>query len=204
MTIRRFIGICVKSVILPLLAIFAVHRFNVFVGFNQITDDQAFDIGLACYLAIFEALISAFESIIENKKANIVVTFSERKDDYNDDICPIMVCDPAKNVRYLWCHITLDGNYSRLRNACLEISLPSWLSSQSNTPYFTYGNDRLVIDLNHSLPLSGQGHHTIQHLKIPFIINSGSTTFEITLLPHLKNKGLMVKLESKGFRAKIK
>ena len=42
MTIRRFIGICVKSVIFPLLAIFAVHRFNVFVGFNQITDDQAF------------------------------------------------------------------------------------------------------------------------------------------------------------------
>lgn len=204
MTVRRFIGICIKSVVLPLIAIFTVHRFNIFIGFNQISDDQAFDIGLACYLAIFEAAISVIENIIESKKANIVVTFSERKDDYDDESCPIMVYDSTKTVRYLWCHITLDGNYSILRNTSLEIALPSWLSSQSNVPYFTYSNDRLVIDLNRSLPLRGQGHHAIQNLKLPFIINSGSTTFEMTLLPHLNNKSPMIKLESKGFRAKIK
>lgn len=170
MTVRRFIGICIKSIVLPLLAIFAVHHFNIFIGFNQISDDQAFDIGLSCYLAIFEASISVIENIIDSKKANIVVTFSERKDDYDDESCPIVVCDPTKNVRYLWCHITLDGNYSRLRNTSLEIVLPSWLSSQSQVPYFTYSNDRLVFDLNRSVPLSGHGHHAIQHLKIPFII----------------------------------
>ena len=204
MTIRRFIGICIQTIVLTFLAILAARHVNFFSLITDLSADQAFDIGLASYLTILEAATSAIIYRIDDKKASISIVFSERKDDYNADSCPIMLCDRSKGVGYIWCHICLDGNVKHLRNADVEIVLPSWLSSQASPPYYTYNQACLSFDLKHSLPVSGKDHHTLEHFRIPFTINSGNTAFEMTLLPQIKNKDPMIKLESKGFRAKIK
>lgn len=196
-------AICLQTIVLTFLAIWVTNHFNIFKSFNHLTDDQAFNIGLTAYLAILEAIASYAFDKIESRRASIVMTFYNN-DNYNDGNCPTMLCDHVKGVGFIKCRITLDGNVEKLRKADIELPLSNWLSSQSHLPFYTYSNGYLKFDLNSILPKSGNEHHTVQDLNISFAINSGNTTLESTFAPELINRGFMLKLESKGFRAKIK
>lgn len=205
MTLKKFIWICVKSILLPLLAILAVHHFNFFVGFNQITEDQAFDIGLACYLAVFEAIISLIENKIENQKAHIQIVFYNKQESYNENNCPVMVCSRTNGIGTIMCRIILDGNVKRLKKAKIEMGLSDWISSQSCEPYLVYENNYLRFNISDILPDGDTNHHTIEDFKIPFAINSGDTTLETTLRPRLISKtSLLISFESLGVRVKVR
>jgi len=91
--------ICLQTMVLTFLAIWVANHFNIFRSFNHLTDDQAFDIGLATYLTIFEAIASYAFDKIESRRASIVMTFYNN-DNYNDENCPTMLCDHVKPRSY--------------------------------------------------------------------------------------------------------
>ena len=207
MRFSSVIKIILKSLLIPLIAMFAISKFNLFSYITFIPEDYRFESGLTFYLVIIETLWSFLAQIIEKSRANVTCIFfrTEEEEDNINNI-PTVVCDDCIGVAYLQCHIILEGNLKVLRKTTLNLVLPPWLSTQisADNTVLTYQDNMLSWDFCEILPKNGTIRQNVEYKpKIPFIRNNSNNNLSVTLRPQLKKNWTNIAINFKTNEAKI-
>lgn len=200
------IKIILKSLLIPLIAMFAISKFNLFSYITFIPKDYRFESGLTFYLVIIETLWSFFAQIIEKSRANVTCIFCRTEEEENINNIPTVVCDDCIGVAYLQCHVILEGNLKVLRKNALNLALPQWLSTQisANDTVLSYRDNMLNWDFCEILPENGTISQNVEYkVKIPFIRNNSNNTLSVTLRPQLKKNLTNIAINFKTNEAKI-
>ena len=91
---KVIIKIIANAILVPLISVFLLNKFNLFSYLIFIPEDKRFDVGLICYMAIFEALFEGIVYWISQQSVTISKLNSllfRRSDEYwgCDDHCVI-------------------------------------------------------------------------------------------------------------------
>ena len=75
MKVSTMITIILKAILVPIVAIFFLNKFNLFEHITFVPEEYQYEIGLTAYLALIEALYGFGENFINSKKASVVVCY---------------------------------------------------------------------------------------------------------------------------------
>lgn len=185
------IKILIKAVFLPIIAMFVLNKWNLCEYITFIPKDYRFEAGLASYMAILEAAAEFIEYLILKANATIICTFytDERREDSHAK--PIIIMNESSmGVASIWCHITLDGNYKKLRETEICLDIPQWFSAQLDADSsLEQNNHQIKWNVSVLLPRHDNKKeiHTEMRMKISFIRNSTNDVF-IDLEPTITKK----------------
>ena len=200
--ISTVIKLLLKSLIIPIIVVLSLSRFNVFEYMTFIPTDYQYEVGLTVYLALAECIYSLIENLIEQKKSTISCTFYISSQDINIQNTPLIVCDDALGVASINCHLEVSGNLNTIRESVLNLELPSWLTAQINVQdtVLSYQQNTLKWEFNRMLPSTGTNPFPAKYeCKISLIKNSSGDNMTIPLEPQIQKKwGL--KFKTNGFR----
>lgn len=185
------IKILIKAVVLPFIAMFMLHKWNLCEYVTFIPENYRFEAGLALYMAILEAIAELAEYFIAKANATITCTFytDERHEDGHTRPS-IQMNENSMGVASAWCHIILNGNYKKLSGTEVCLDIPQWFSTQLD------GNSNITqeayqIKWNVSTLLPEHDNHknvyTEIRMKLSFIRNE-ATDVSIVLEPTVKKK----------------
>ena len=207
MKIPLAIKILLRAVLVPLIAVFLLNKFNFFNYITFVPDDYKFDVGLTLYLAVLEAIAEILEQVYSNSLAEIECIFYQRPEDINIKNTPVFLCsDQTAGVANVSCRVQLKGNIKRLRNCRLSLDLPNWLTSQApqSSQVMQYSGNSLIWSfdalLSNNTVVNEEGAKVTT--TIPLIRTTGDETLVVVLqpelLPGLKHFG--VKLKTNGVK----
>lgn len=185
------IKILIKAVILPLIAMLMLNKWNLCEYITFIPSDYRFEAGLALYMALLEAIAEFIEYFVVKASATITCTFytDERRED-NHAKPVIQMSDNSMGIASIWCHIILNGNYKKLRGTEICLDIPQWFSAQLDANNWL-SQEAHQIKCNVSLLLPEHDNkrevHTEMRMKISFIRNEVNDA-SIVLEPTVKKK----------------
>ena len=185
------IKILIKAVVLPIIAMFMLNKWNLCEYITFIPEDYRFDAGLALYMAMLEAVAEFIEYFIAKANATITCTFytDERREDRHAKPT-IQMSNSSMGIASVWCHIILDGNYKKLSGTEICLDIPQWFSAQLDANSSLVQNDH-QIKWNVSLLLPEHDNkkdvHTEMRMKISFIRNNENNV-SIVLEPTIKKR----------------
>ena len=190
-TLLIVLKVLIKAIFMPLIAVYAISKFNIFSYMTFVPEGYVFEAGITLYLAILEAVSELIEMAIESSRASVDVIFYKSISEKSLDNTPTIICDPETGVATLKCSIVLFGNVKRLRKCKLKIALPSWLSSQprSNNRVLTYKENELTWDFEKLLPKGTKKKQKVEYsCDMSFIRCEESGVAEIVLQPEQIDK----------------
>lgn len=196
------IKILLKAIIVPVIVVFGLSKFNLFEFITLVPKDYQYEVGLTFYLAVTEAIYGLIQTNIEQNKANIKCIFYLLEVDKDIKNTPTIVCSGNVGVATINCHIVLGGNLKRLRKCNFILELPSWLTSQVNVSdtVLKYSNNQLCWEFDRLLPTDGIINQVAEYKnKLSLIKNVDENNLAIKLEPYTK-KLYGVKFETNGFR----
>lgn len=188
------IKILIKAISIPIIAMFALNKWNFCEYITFIPEDYQFEAGMALYMAVLEAISEFIEYFIAKNNAIITCIFytDERREDSH--IKPIIqMSDNSMGVASIWCHIILNGSYKNFKKKELYIDIPQWFSVQLEAnSSLKQENRQIKWDISALLPEHDNGKeiYTEIRMKISFIrneINDVSIFIEPTIK---KSRGL--------------
>lgn len=202
MRVSTIIKVLLKAIIVPVIVVFGLSKFNLFEYMTFIPTDYQYEVGLTFYLAFMEAVYGFVENAIEQKKSKITCTFYVSDADRNIENTPLIVCDNDVGVAIINCHLEVSGNLKKIRKSVLKLELPSWLTAQINVQdtVLSYGSNVLSWKFDRMLPSTGVNSLSAEYKsRISLIKNSSGDNMTIKLEPQIQKKwGL--KFETNGFR----
>lgn len=184
--------IVIGAILLPLVSMYLVNKFNFFSYFDFIPEDQRFDAGLGVYFAIFDLMYEYIVYYITKQHTQITVVLYTVAREENINNTPTVICsETGGGVASLTCHIKLEGNLKRLKKCNLIMPLPSWVSTQipQNDVAMSFRNGSLTWDFANILPASGDSEQNSEYVsKIALIRNQSDNTLSVTICPQLKKE----------------
>lgn len=185
------IKILIKAVVLPIIAMFMLNKWNLCEYITFIPEDYRFEAGLALYMAILEAVAEFIEYFIAKANATITCTFytDERREDRHAKPT-IQMSDSSMGIASVWCHIILDGNYKILSGTEICLDIPQWFSAQLDAnSSLNQNNHQIKWDVSTLLPEhdNKKDVHTETRMKISFIRNNENDA-SIVLEPTIKKR----------------
>lgn len=196
------IKILLKAVVLPMIAMFMLNKWNLCEYITFIPEDYRFEAGLALYMAILEAVAEFIEYFIAKANATITCTFyiDERREDRHAKPT-IQMSDRSMGIASVWCHIILDGNYKILSGTEICLDIPQWFSAQLDAnSSLDQNNHQIKWDVSTLLPEhdNKKDVHTETRMKISFIRNNENDA-SIVLEPTIKKRfGFGLEFETNG------
>lgn len=185
------IKILIKAVVLPIIAMFILNKWNLCEYITFIPEDYRFEAGLALYMAMLEAVAEFIEYFIARANATITCTFytDERREDRHAKPT-IQMSGSSMGIASVWCHIILDGNYKKLSGTEIYLDIPQWFSAQLDANSSLEQNNH-QIKWNVSILLPEHDNkkdvHTETRMKISFIRNNENDA-SIVLEPTIKKR----------------
>ena len=79
MNVSTIIKIFLKAILIPIVTVWGLSKFNVFEYITFIPEDYQYEIGLTVYLALIEALYEFGEKFVDSKRQKLYVSFLNRK-----------------------------------------------------------------------------------------------------------------------------
>ena len=202
MRVSTIFKVVLKAIIVPIIVVFGLSKFNLFEYVTFIPIDYQYEVGLTVYLALMETAYGMVENIIEQKKSKVVCTFYVSEADKNIGNTPLIVCDNEMGVATINCFLEVSGNLKKIRKSVLEMELPSWVTAQINVQdtVLSYEGNRLTWKFDRMLPASGLDNVSAEYKsKISLIKNSGGDNMMIKLEPKVKTI-VGMKFETNGFK----
>lgn len=120
----------VKGILLPLLAIYLVNRWNFFSYFSFIPKDKIFDFGLASYICVLECIYHIIITKINDNKVKIeclLYTKNQKKSINN-----IPNIEFQQDVAYVRGQITVSGRTKKACKNSIRLVFPNWVDIQNN------------------------------------------------------------------------
>ena len=189
MKIPSPIQILLKAILVPLLAVISLNKFNFFSYVTFVPDDYKFDVGLTVYLTLIEAFYEIVKRHIAKSMSEIECVFYERKDSINIKNTPVFVCDSQSGVTTILCRIRLQGNVDNLRKCSLVLNLPTWLSSQVSADHISleYSDNKLMWKFDRFLSdsTSLDDKYAEMDIKIPVILTTATKGLSTIIQPEL-------------------
>ena len=172
------IKILIKAVVLPFIAMFMLHKWNLCEYVTFIPENYRFEAGLALYMAVLEAIAELAEYFIAKANATITCTFytDERHEDGHTRPS-IQMSENSMGVASVWCHIILNGNYKKLSGTEVCLDIPQWFSTQLD------GNSNITQE---AYQIKWNVYTEIR-MKLSFI-RTEATDVSIVLEPTVKKK----------------
>lgn len=202
MKVSTTIKILLKAILIPIVAVWGLSKFNLFEYITFVPEEYQYEIGLTVYLALIEALYGFGENFIDSKKAKVVCVFFKSETDKDGKNIPSIICDETIGVATINCYIELTGNLERLRKCKLQMELPSWLTAQisASDTVLSYIGNQLIWEFNKMLPETGISNQSATYKnKISLIKNISGNNISIRLEPQMKGvKG--IGFETNGFK----
>ncbi|MBE6070074.1 MAG: hypothetical protein E7211_20650 [Clostridium lundense] len=202
MRVSTIIGVLLKAIIIPVIAVLGLDKFNLFEYISFVPADYRYEIGLAVYLTLIEAVYGFIENIVNQRRANVICTFYISEGDEDIKNTPSIRCDDTIGVATINCHLQLSGNLKLLRKCKLYLELPSWLTSQVNVldTVLSYTGNQLNWEFDRMLPTTGIKNQVAEYKnKISLIKNASGNNLTIELEPQMvRSRG--VKFETNGFK----
>lgn len=122
----------VKALVLPVISMFILNKFNLFDYISIVPENYRFQAGLTLCLAVTGAIFDYFRHIIERHLIEITCIFYENQESKSISNTPILNCATGgQGVGSVWCNIKITGNLKNISSCILSINLPKWLSSQT-------------------------------------------------------------------------
>ena len=116
MKIPTTMKLILKSLIIPILAIIMLDRFNLFDFIAFVPDGHRYDIGFTMYSAAIGIIHGVIENYIEQNQANIKCIFFSSKNDKDIKSNPLVVLsDDDMGVASINCLIEIEGNSEILK-----------------------------------------------------------------------------------------
>lgn len=202
MNVSTIIKIFLKAILIPIVTVWGLSKFNVFEYITFIPEDYRYEIGLTVYLALIEALYEFGEKFVDSKKAKVVCIFFKSETDKDGKNIPTIICDATIGVAVINCYIELTGNLGRLRKCKLQMELPSWLTAQisASDAVLSYTGNLLTWEFSKMLPEMGIGDQSATYKsKISLIRNTSENNISIKLEPQMK-KTKCISFETNGFK----
>lgn len=202
MKVSAIIKIMLKAILIPIIAVLCLNKFNLFEYITFVPEEYQYEIGLTVYLALIETLYGFVENFINSQKAKVVCVFFELETDKDGKNVPSIICDETIGVATINCYIELAGNLGRLRKCKLQMELPSWLTAQVSTSdtVLSYAGNLLIWEFDKMLPETGISNQSATYKsKISLIKNTSGNNISIKLEPQMKKiKG--IGFETNGFK----
>lgn len=149
----------VKGILMPILAMFLVNKWNLFESITFVPGEYMFEAGLAAYFCVLECLYAKVMSKINANEAKIECLF------YCSGQQESIESNPAiqfrDEVAYINGKINVSGKAKKLCENSVLITMPNWVDIQIN------GCENLIIIENN-----------ICKIRIDRIINSREDTVE--------------------------
>lgn len=202
MKVSTMITIILKAILVPIVAIFFLNKFNLFEHITFVPEEYQYEIGLTAYLALIEALYGFGENFINSKKASVVCVFFKSETDKDEKNIPSIICDEAVGVANINCNIELTGNLGRLRKCKLQMELPSWLTAQvsNSDTVLSYTGNLLIWEFDKLLPETGISNQSATYKsKISLIKNTSGNNISIKLEPQIK-RIIGIAFKTNGFK----
>lgn len=79
MKVSTIITIILKAILVPIVAILFLNKFNLFEYITFVPEEYQYEIGLTVYLALIEALYGFCENFINSKRQALCVYFLNQK-----------------------------------------------------------------------------------------------------------------------------
>lgn len=206
MKVPTVIQVLIKAILIPIISMAALNKFNLFDFISLVPEDRRFDMGLTAYLAIFEALFLFLEKCIEGRRAGISCVFYAKKAEKNENNTPKIICGSStSNVAYIYCDIQTSGNAKLLRKVSVSLKLPDWVSSQipQNETVARYKDNTLIFAFDKLIPESNSREYIATHtVQIPLIETSNAGCSSVVLKPQLncKLKKICISLNTNSFQ----
>ena len=198
------IKIVVKSIIIPLIAVFLLNKYNLFEYIKFVPEDYRYEMGLTAYLTLLEMVSGIIQNILEAQKASVICTFYISENDKDIKNIPLIICDESVGVATISYYLELTGNLKKLRKCEFELALPSWVQAQLNNSdaVLNHVDDKLIWKFDRILPQTGAEHQTVKFKnKISLIKNDNGNNIYISLVPQIK-KIYGDRIETNGFKLK--
>lgn len=202
MRVPDVIKILLKAIIIPVIVVYGLCKFNLFEFITFVPKEYQYEVGLTVYLAVAETVYGLIQTYVEQKKAVIKCIFYRTEPDKDINNTPTITCSRNVGVATIDCHIVLSGNLKRLRKCNFIIDLPSWLTSQVSVSdtVLNYSNNQLCWRFDRLLPTDGINNQMAEYKsKLSLIKNQEDNNLAIILEPHIK-KIYGVKFETNAFR----
>lgn len=190
------IRIIIKAVLIPLISVFALNKFNLFSYITFIPEEKQFDVGLTTYLGIVEALAFLLENTIEMNRPRITCVFYVKQSEKDIRRTPTIICGKdSLDVAIVRCELVVSGNARLFKENILSMSLPEWLSSQVSTGdrVVTYTENRLLWNFSKAIPCNSWiGINAKCDMEIPLIRSQDKDYLDIVLRPTIIKRWMRI------------
>lgn len=105
MNVSAIIKIILKAILIPVIAVWGLSKFNVFEYITFVPQEYQYEIGLTVYLALIEAVYGFGENFIDSKKAKVMCVFFKSEMDKDGKNIPSIICDEIIGVATINCDI---------------------------------------------------------------------------------------------------
>ena len=123
--------IIVGALLIPILSLFLISKFNFFSYFSFIPGDYQYEAGLGSYMFVLDVIYEYVVYHILRGQAKITFIMYKSECEINVNNTPTVVCsDNNYGVGSFNCNIKLEGNIKKLRRTRILLPLPPWLTYQ--------------------------------------------------------------------------
>ena len=202
MKVSATIKIILKAILIPIVVVWCLNKFNLFEYITFVPEEYQYEIGLTVYLALIEAVLGFIENFIDSKRAKVKCVFFKSEMDKDEKNVPSIICDETIGVAVISYNIMLTGNLGRLRKCKLKLEVPSWLVAQAYTSdtVLSYEGNLLTWEFDKILPETGINNQSATYKgKISLIKNISGNNMLIKLEPQMQ-KIIGVRFETNGFK----
>lgn len=186
------IKIVVGALLLPLSSLFLVSKFNLFSYLEFIPIEYQYEAGLACYIAIIDAVYEYIAYQISKRQTKVTFVFYKAKNEMMMSNVPtVMLSEQNNGVATFNCRILLEGNLKRLQKIKIQLPLPAWVTSQipQNDEMMCYDEAGVYWEFSKILPSNSDYKQRIECTsKIPLIKNQSENALSITVKPQMEKK----------------
>lgn len=186
------IKIVVGALLLPLSSLFLVSKFNLFSYLDFIPIEYQYEAGLACYIAIIDAVYEYIAYQISKRQTKVTFVFYKAKNEMMMSNVPtVMLSEQNNGVATFNCRILLEGNLKRLQKIKIQLPLPAWVTSQipQNDEMMCCDEAGVYWEFSKILPSNSDYKQRIECTsKIPLIKNQSENALSITVKPQMEKK----------------
>lgn len=186
------IKIVVGALVLPLSSLFLVSKFNLFSYLEFIPIEYQYEAGLACYIAIIDAIYEYIAYQISKRQTKVTFVFYKAKNEMMISNVPTVILSEQSNgVATFNCRILLEGNLKRLQKMRIQLPLPAWVTSQisQNDEIMHCDDSGVYWEFSKILPSNSEHKQYIECTsKIPLIKNQSENALSITIRPQMAKK----------------
>lgn len=190
MSKKTIIKIIANAFLVPLISVFLLNKYNLISQFVFIPEDKRFDIGLICYMAVFESIVDGFAYWIRQQRIFIECIFYGNKNEKDIQNTPTVICQESMGgVAYVHCGIKVVGNVKRLQCCQMIMNLPTWLDVQIGQADIiaSFNNQDLIWNISDLISSRGTRDQIAEYnSQISFIRNQSDNSLKISVKPTLK------------------